>query len=268
MASQGQTEKYPLEVINAGFFRGGSASLSLALRELGFGPTWHMITNPPHLVDDIGPKWWIKNVDKLNKGEPVDWDEWLQQIQCKTISDTPVVFYWDQIFKEYPKSKVIICFREFDSWSKSYMKLVEQMISFKYYGFTDAWLDTLYKTWEYGHFGDGYQGMEDFLALYNNEGPEILKRDYYDAHIEKARTIVPREQLLIFNIKEGWEPLCKFLKVPVPNKSFPNINHGRNLRKFINIFLRHRPFYRFRQKLNAYYVISIFIVITAFVALF
>ena len=28
---------------------------------------------------------------------------------------------------------------------------------------------------------------------------------------------VPEEKLLIFNVKEGWEPLCNFLELPIPN---------------------------------------------------
>eukprot|EP01083_Nonionella_stella_P145006 453598_1 len=98
------------------------------------------------------------------------------KMKCKTISDTPV-FYWDKIFKDYPQSKVIICFRDFDSWSTSYIELVKQAIPHKYYKFTDAWLDTVYKVWNHGHFGDGYHGMEDLVALYNTkEGPGILKK--------------------------------------------------------------------------------------------
>ena len=29
---------------------------------------------------------------------------------------------------------------------------------------------------------------------------------------------VPKEDLLIWNVKDGWEPLCEFLKFPVPQK--------------------------------------------------
>ena len=31
------------------------------------------------------------------------------------------------------------------------------------------------------------------------------------------------ENLLIFNVKEGWGPLCDFLELPVPMKKFPLI---------------------------------------------
>ena len=36
--------------------------------------------------------------------------------------------------------------------------------------------------------------------------------------------MAPKNKLLIYNVKEGWEPLCKFLDVPVPAKPFPHRN--------------------------------------------
>lgn len=36
---------------------------------------------------------------------------------------------------------------------------------------------------------------------------------------------LPRSlQLLEFSVREGWEPLCEFLGVPVPDEPFPRIN--------------------------------------------
>ena len=103
------SDKYPLEIMNIGLFRGGTSSLSLALTELGFGPTWHLVTNTDELKQ-IGARWWIDNniIDKLKNGQHVDFDEWLQIIQCKTIMDTPIVFCWQKIFNQYPNCKVIL----------------------------------------------------------------------------------------------------------------------------------------------------------------
>jgi hypothetical protein len=30
--------------------------------------------------------------------------------------------------------------------------------------------------------------------------------------------------LLVFEAKQGWEPLCKFLGVPIPSEDFPRVN--------------------------------------------
>ena len=42
---------------------------------------------------------------------------------------------------------------------------------------------------------------------------ESLKQAYLD-WIEHVKRVVPSDNLLIFNVKQGWEPLCKFLNVP------------------------------------------------------
>ena len=42
--------------------------------------------------------------------------------------------------------------------------------------------------------------------------------EFYDQWVKDVIKTVPKERLLIFNVKEGWEPLCKFLDVPIPNQ--------------------------------------------------
>jgi len=39
-----------------------------------------------------------------------------------------------------------------------------------------------------------------------------------------VRATIPRERLLVFDVSEGWEPLCAFLGVPVPSTAFPRVN--------------------------------------------
>ena len=47
---------------------------------------------------------------------------------------------------------------------------------------------------------------------------------------------MPKEDLLIFNVKDGWRPLCDFLGVPIPkNIPFPHVNTGDNMIKTLNI---------------------------------
>ena len=46
------------------------------------------------------------------------------------------------------------------------------------------------------------------------------------------RALVPPKQLLVFDVKEGWAPLCKFLQLPVPDVPFPNINDANEIRLY------------------------------------
>lgn len=43
-------------------------------------------------------------------------------------------------------------------------------------------------------------------------------------HIEKVKTFVPPERLLVFDVSQGWGPLCAFLGKPVPDIPFPHLN--------------------------------------------
>lgn len=39
-----------------------------------------------------------------------------------------------------------------------------------------------------------------------------------------VRTVIPARQLLVYEVKDGWEPLCSFLGAPVPDEPFPRTN--------------------------------------------
>ena len=60
---------------------------------------------------------------------------------------------------------------------------------------------------------------------------------FYNQWIEDVKATVPKERLLIFNVKQGWKPLCDFLEVPIPanNQSYPHVNDTKKSR--FNTFL-------------------------------
>ena len=81
--------------------------------------------------------------------------------------------------------------------------------------------------------------MNEFLA----ESPwgEMLKRviwdtldhrmddrefmvKYFDRRNEEIRKEVPADRLLVYEVMQGWEPLCEFLGKDVPDKPFPRVN--------------------------------------------
>ncbi|GLJ29651.1 hypothetical protein SUGI_0584710 [Cryptomeria japonica] len=70
-------------------------------------------------------------------------------------------------------------------------------------------------------------------------GGRFEEREYamsvYDAHVEAVKNYVPAHKLLVFNVKEGWAPLCNFLGVPLPpaETPFPHSNERVQLLKRI-----------------------------------
>ena len=63
----------------------------------------------------------------------------------------------------------------------------------------------------------------------------VFESDTNHVYVNKSRNITisnnilqeaPKDKLLVFNVKEGWEPLCKFLEKEIPDKPFPRKNIG------------------------------------------
>ena len=81
--------------------------------------------------------------------------------------------------------------------------------------------------------------MELYLAVFSElfdtieEGEEASVK-FYNNWVESVKNHVPKEKLLVFEAKEGWEPLCKFLNLPKPEIPFPNINDTASINKSIS----------------------------------
>ena len=66
-----------------------------------------------------------------------------------------------------------------------------------------------------------------FLTKQPEFSEEALSSAYsnWQKHCESSVTI---ENLLVFNVKEGWKPLCDFLEVEVPSSKFPRVNDRKS----------------------------------------
>lgn len=69
--------------------------------------------------------------------------------------------------------------------------------------------------------------------------------DFYNDWVQEVKNSVPKEKLLVFNVKEGWEPLCKFLQVPVPENPFPRVNDTKTLKEYNRLMIITRNFVNF-----------------------
>ena len=87
----------------------------------------------------------------------------------------------------------------------------------------------------------GMRRFPDFLndvhkAFCGDNWEEGNKEDYiyrYRKHIEEVKRIVPEDKLLIYDVKEGYAPLCQFLGVPVREGSLPRLNDRNHYDKFL-----------------------------------
>ena len=65
------------------------------------------------------------------------------------------------------------------------------------------------------------------------DDPEKAKAAF-EKHNEEVKRTVPKERLLVIEPGSGWQPLCEFLGVPVPNEPYPSTNSREELSKGLN----------------------------------
>ena len=61
-----------------------------------------------------------------------------------------------------------------------------------------------------------------------------------------AQSKVPKENLLVWNVKEGWGPLCEFLGKPIPDGPIPHDNKTGD-KKFFGDYLFKSNFMKVSQ---------------------
>ncbi|HXZ67991.1 MAG TPA: sulfotransferase [Alphaproteobacteria bacterium] len=189
----------PLAVIGAGLGRTGTASLKLALEQLLGGRCYHM---SEAFSDPANPPLWLDAA----RGKP-NWDRIFRDyVACV---DYPACGFWRELSAYYPKAKVLLSVRDPDKWFESTR---ETILSEETRRLTDQLPDkeffdvTVNKDF-IGHFGD-----------------RAFMTDYFRRHVETVKQAIPKERLLVYEVGEGWEPLCKFLGMPVPKTPFPQVN--------------------------------------------
>jgi hypothetical protein len=202
----------PLEIVGAALGRTGTNSLKLALEHLGFGPCHHMFEVRDH--PEQLPYW-----QAAARGEMPDWDEVFANY--RSCVDWPSARYWREIAAHYPDAKVLLTLRDGDKWFDSVHATIYPSIM--------KW-----PTREPGHHRDMLEMAEETIVKQTFDG-RLDDREHalaiYRAHEEEVRRSISPERLLAYDVSQGWEPLCAFLDVPVPDIPFPRTNTSEEFRK-------------------------------------
>jgi hypothetical protein len=208
-----------IKVIGAGFGRTGTASLKAALEKLGFDKCYHMIEvfqNPAHAQA------WID----ASQGRPVDWDALFKGYQATV--DWPGAAFYQELMRRYPDAKVLLSVRDPERWYQSALDTI--------YGVARpshrSWINRLIPL--FGRMNRLLEGIVwggTFQGRFEDKQYAI---DTFNRHNEEVMRVVPPERLLVYDVKEGWEPLCRFLGVPVPKESFPHLNDTATFQKMIS----------------------------------
>lgn len=144
-----------------------------------------------------------------------DWDEVYRNYDAAV--DCPSMAFWEDLFRKYPDAKVILTTRDPDAWYDSVGRTIYQH-SLKE---DVSWPLRLLKAREMSRAIVKHGVLKDYADK------EATLRQFRE-HIERVQETVPPGQLLVFDSRQGWEPLCRFLGVAVPKgRPYPHTNRAR-----------------------------------------
>ena len=196
----------PLEIVGTGFGRTGTLSLKGALEQLGFGRCYHMIEvaqNPGHSA------LWSAARD----GAKTDWAALFANYRATV--DWPSTAFWREIVDAHPHARVIHSERPAAEWYASVRNTIyavmKQTTPPNAPPALHEQLEMARKLILRGVFGDRFEDEAHAIAV-------------YEAHNARVKREIPRERLLVVEPGQGWEPLCKFLGVPIPATPYPKVN--------------------------------------------
>lgn len=220
-----------IKIIGAGFPRTGTTTLKRSLELLGYGPTYHMktlLTNPDML------HYW----HKLRDTGTTDWDG-LYDGYVSTV-DFPAYPWYKEHMERYPDAKVIMTVRAFDGWYTSIsntvrkagpqnlpekLKMMAKLLTNprvrKVVGCIKLVKEMLWKVQFEGRFDD-----------------KAFAEEVFNRHIESVKAHVPADKLLVYDVRDGWGPLCEFLGVPVPSEPLPHLNKKENFKTMLQSLMK------------------------------
>ncbi len=208
-----------LEIIGAGFGRTGTVSMKAALEILGFGPCYHMreILKARPGYNDGHLELWSEHAHAVAEGRPtpIQWKRLLARYAA--CMDHPTCLYYRELMAEFPEAKVILNVRDPERWFVSWQTLFEGLGAMRLVG----------------RFVPRVRRAIDLVdrLIRDVQMKGRIERDSNIAeflrHNGEVIATVPADKLLVFDVKQGWGPLCAFLGVPVPNEPFPHLNESK-----------------------------------------
>jgi hypothetical protein len=202
-----------LKVIGSGFGRTGTLSTKLALEQLGFGPCDHMqeVLRSPRRI-----RLWHRRA----VGEQVDWNEVFDGF--RSTVDFPSSAVVGELIEAFPEALVLHTVRDADRWYDSTHETIYQARTM-----LPQWLRSAVPTLGMAvEMTDGLVWDGLFDGRFEDRDHAI---DVYRAHTADVIATVPSERLLVFDVADGWAPLCAFLGVPIPDNPFPRVNDRKQM---------------------------------------
>ena len=191
-----------LAVISAGFGRTGTMSLKLALEQLGFGPCHHMAEVIPNGETQVQ----LWNAALAGKPDfKAIYEGYMSAV------DWPTAAFWQELADTYPDAKIILSSRSAESW---YNSISETILA-------TVWAPETWPAPAVEWFRMVTKVLDRSLGSARDKAGITAA---FTAHEAAVKAAIPPSRLLVHQAKDGWEPLCAYLGVPVPDTPYPRTN--------------------------------------------
>ena len=215
-----------MEVIGAGFPRTGTTTLKMALEMLGFSKTYHFkdLFAFPEKVE-----YWNELEDTGSTNFDALFEGYVASV------DFPGYPYYKTFMEVYPEARVILTVRDFEAWYESTAKTIHNVVpetiienaGAKSQGELNTLLQNKVKCIEF--LRSKYFTKELGGVFTNKEAVQQI----FENHIAEVKRFVPASQLLVYEVTDGWEPLCAFLGKDVPQVEFPHLNKKEGFKEML-----------------------------------
>ena len=215
-----------IQIIGAGFPRTGTNTLKKALETLGVSKTYHM---KELLVAPDNLHYWTT----LESTGSTTWNELYDGYQATV--DFPAYPWYKEHMEQYPDAKVILTVRPFDKWYASLENTIwkagPQTIPQKLVMMAKLIVNPrLRKVIKCVKLSKKHIFK---ITLQDRFEDKAFSEQVFNDHIAAVKAHVPPEKLLVYDVRDGWAPLCEFLGVPEPAEELPHLNKKENFKTML-----------------------------------
>jgi hypothetical protein len=155
------------------------------------------------------------------EGRPVNWKRFFRRYNA--VVDWPTCAFYKELMAEYPDARILLNTRDPEKWYDSMYETIwaiQPAFPFWFPGIVRRIHDEI--IWN-GNLKGSFPDRERTIRVY---------QDY----IEEVKQTVPEHRLLVYDVSQGWGPLCDFLGVAVPEGiPFPKKNDRRSFIRLITL---------------------------------
>lgn len=199
-----------MKILGVGLSKTGTMSLTMALRLVGFKAMHYDRIRLNDVLDGSNPRPDFRRYDDV-----------------AAVTDIPSAYFYRELLDAYPEARAILTVRDVESWWSSVSHHVNVQFPLPQHLDCARWTQPLGSSPRVDP--DAHARFMMLLHNYVYGSPtahEFLWKKKYLDHNESVVQQVPSERLLVMDITagDGWDKLCRFLDIPVPDVPFPHLH--------------------------------------------